>query len=116
MKKRNPLYRLSIRTKIAFMIIVSATVFGAGIFGFIYYQTQNSAKEAAISKTRIIADSLSAKAMEPVQAEDLNTLQLILGEATRQTDVAYCFIRDGRGKVLSSSFDGGAVPAALQTI
>ncbi len=54
--------------------------------------------------------------MEPVQAEDLNALQFIQGEAISQPEVAYCFILDGKGKLLSSSFEGNVLPAALQNI
>src|SRR5512143_3064613 len=116
MKIWNPFYRMSIRTKIAFMIISMSIVFGAGILGFVYYQIQSAMKDQAINKTLIVADGLSVKAVEPVQVADLNSLQFILGEAISQPEVAYCFIRDGRGRILSSSFEGNAVPAALQNI
>ena len=116
MKSWNPFYRWSIRTKIVLMIISLAAVFGAGILTFIYVEIQNTFKEQAITKTHIVADSLSVKAVEPVQVEDLNALRSIQGEAMSQQDVAYSFIQDGRGKVLSSSFEGNAVPEALKNI
>jgi len=116
MKSWNPFYRWSIRTKIVLMIISLAAIFGAGILTFIYVEIQNTLKEQAITKTRIVADSLSVKAVEPVQVEDLNALRSIQGEAISQQDVAYSFIRDGRGKVLSSSIEGNAVPEALKNI
>lgn len=116
MKSWNPFYRWSIRTKIVLMIISLAAIFGAGILTFIYVEIQNTLKEQAITKTHIVADSLSVKAVEPVQVEDLNALRSIQGEAISQQDVAYSFIRDGRGKVLSSSFEGNAVPEALKNI
>src|SRR5512147_1186632 len=116
MKMWNPFYRMSIRTKIVLMIISMSTLFGAGILGFIYIQIQNTLRDEAINKTLIVADGLSVKAVEPVQVEDLNALQFILGEAISQPEVAYCFIRDGRGRILSSSFEGNAVPAPLQNI
>ncbi len=116
MKSWNPFYRWSIRTKIVLMIISLAAIFGAGILTFIYVEIQNTLKEQAIAKTHIVADSLSVKAVEPVQVEDLNALRSIQGEAISQQDVAYSFIRDGRGKVLSSSFEGNAVPEALKNI
>jgi len=116
MKSWNPFYRWSIRTKIVLMIISLAAIFGAGILTFIYVEIQNTLKEQAITKTRIVADSLSVKAVEPVQVEDLNALRSIQGEAISQQDVAYSFIRDGRGKVLSSSFEGNAVPEVLKNI
>ncbi len=116
MKMWNPFYRMSIRTKIVLMIISMSTLFGAGILGFIFLQIQNTMREEAINKTLIVADGLSVKAVEPVQVEDLNALQFIQGEAISQPEVAYCFIRDGRGRVLSSSFEGNLVPTALQNI
>jgi len=116
MKSWNPFYRWSIRTKIVLMIISLAAIFGAGILTFIYVEIQNTLKEQAITKTRIVSDSLSVKAVEPVQVEDLNALRSIQGEAISQQDVAYSFIRDGRGKVLSSSFEGNAVPEVLKNI
>ncbi len=116
MKMWNPFYRMSIRTKIVLMIISMSTLFGAGILGFIFMQIQNTMRDEAINKTLIVADGLSVKAVEPVQVEDLNALQFIQGEAISQPEVAYCFIRDGRGRVLSSSFEGNLVPAALQNI
>jgi methyl-accepting chemotaxis protein len=116
MKIWNPFHRMSIRTKLVFMIIAMSTIFGAGILGFIYLQIQNTMRDEAINKTLIVADGLSVKAVEPVQVEDLNALQFIQGEAISQPEVAYCFIRDGRGRVLSSSFEGNQLPATLQNI
>ena len=116
MKIRNPFYRLSIRTKIVLMIMGMSVIFGTGILAFIYVQIQNTLRDEAISKTRILADGLSVKAAEPVQVEDLNALQFIQGEAIIQSDVAYCFIKDGRGHVISSSFEGNQVPPVLQSI
>jgi methyl-accepting chemotaxis protein len=116
MKIRNPFYRLSIRTKIVLMIMGMSAIFGSGILAFIYVQIQSTLRDEAISKTRILADGLSVKAAEPVQVEDLNALQFIQGEAISQSDVAYCFIKDGRGRVISSSFEGNQVPPVLQNI
>jgi methyl-accepting chemotaxis protein len=116
MKIRNPFYRLSIRTKIVLMIMGMSIIFGTGILAFIYVQIQSTLRDEAISKTRILADGLSVKAAEPVQVEDLNALQFIQGEAIIQSDVAYCFIKDGRGRVISSSFVGNQVPPVLQNI
>jgi len=116
MKIRNPFYRLSIRIKIVLMIMGMSIIFGTGILAFIYVQIQNTLRDEAISKTRILADGLSVKAAEPVQVEDLNALQFIQGEAIIQSDVAYCFIKDGRGHVISSSFEGNQVPPVLQSI
>jgi methyl-accepting chemotaxis protein len=116
MKLWNPFYRMSIRTKIVLMIISMSAVFGSGILGFIYVQIQGALRDEAINKTLIVADGLSVKAVEPVQVEDLNALQFIQGEAISQPEVAYCFIRDGKGKILSSSFEGNRIPAELQRI
>ena len=110
------LRRLSIRTKVVFMIVLMSSVFGSGILGFIYYQLQNTLKDEALNKALILADGLSVKSAEPVQVEDLNALQFILGEAIGQADVAYAFIRDSRGRVLSSSFEGNLVPPNLAGI
>ena len=116
--RKNVLFfrRISIRTKVVFMIVTMSALFGSGILGFIYYQLQNTLREEALNKTLILADGLSVKAAEPVQVEDLNALQFILGEAIGQADVAYAFIRDPRGRVLSSSFEGNVVPAELANI
>ena len=108
--------RISIRTKVVFMIVAMSAMFGSGILGFIYYQLQNTLRDEALNKALILADGLSVKAAEPVQVEDLNALQFILGEAIGQADVAYAFIRDSRGRVLSSSFEGNVVPPELQNI
>jgi methyl-accepting chemotaxis protein len=116
MKIRNPFYRWSIRTKIVFMIIFLSAIFGTGILTFIYFQLQNTLRDQAVKKTLIVADGLSHKAIEPVQVEDLNALRLIQDEAISQLDVAYCFIRDGRGRVLSSSFEGNAIPEELKNL
>ena len=107
---------ISIRTKVVFMIVIMSALFGSGILGFIYYTMTNTLRDEALNKALILADGLSVKAAEPVQVEDLNTLQYILGEAIGQADVAYAFIRDGRGKVLSSSFENNVVPPELQNI
>ncbi len=116
MKIRSPFYRLSIRTKIMLMIIGMSAIFGSGILAFVYIQIQSTIRDESVNKTRILADGLSIKAAEPVQVEDLNALQFIQGEAMSQSDVAYCFIKDGRGRVISSSFEGNQVPPVLQNI
>ncbi len=116
MQFKNPFRRISIQTKIVIMILSMSAVFGAGLLFFIYAQIQTTIKDEALNKTLILADGLSVKAAEPVQVEDLNALQFIQGEAISQPDVAYCFIRDGRGRVLSSSFEGNVIPAELQNI
>jgi methyl-accepting chemotaxis protein len=116
MKIWNPFYRWSIRTKIVLMIISMSAVFGTGILTFIYFQIENTLVEKSINTTLIVADGLSVKAVEPVQVEDLNALQFIQGEAISQPEIAYCFIRDGRGRVLSSSFEGNAIPEVLKNI
>jgi len=110
------LRKISIRTKVVLMIVIMSALFGAGILGFVYYQLQNTLRNEALNKALILADGLSVKSAEPVQVEDLNALQFILGEAIGQADVAYAFIRDSRGRVLSSSFEGNVVPPALQNI
>src|SRR5512134_158358 len=112
----NPFKRISIRTKVVVMIVIMSAVFGAGILGFVYYQLQNTLRDEALNKALILADGLSVKAAEPVQVEDLNALQFILGEAIGQADVAYAFIRDSRGRILSSSFEGNVVPPELKDI
>lgn len=116
MKLLTPFYRLSIRTKIVSMILSMSALFGLGILAFIGWQIQKTLTEEALTKTLIVAEGLSVKAVEPVQVEDLNALQFIQGEAISQPEVAYCFIRDGRGKILVSSFGRNAVPPALQNI
>jgi len=116
MKLKNPFRRTSIQTKIVLMILSMSAFFGAGLLFFIYAQIQTTIKDEAVNKTLILADGLSVKAAEPVQVEDLNALQFIQGEAISQPDVAYCFIRDGRGRVLSSSFEGNVIPTELQSI
>jgi twitching motility protein PilJ len=112
----NPFYRWSIRTKIVLMIIFLSAIFGACILAFIYFQIQNTFRAQAINKADIVANGLSVKAIEAVQVEDIEALWIIQAEATRQPDVAYCFIRDSRGEVLSSSFEGNVVPEALSNI
>ena len=109
-------YRMSIRTKIVIMILGMAVLFGAGILFFINYQINTSLKEDAVDKTTILAKGLSERAAEPPRAVDIGTLQLIIGEAGSQSDVQYCFITDGTGRVLASSFPAGAVPAELRGV
>ncbi|HUI46750.1 MAG TPA: methyl-accepting chemotaxis protein [Nitrospirota bacterium] len=116
MKIINPFYRMRIRTKIVLMIIGMSALFGAGILGFTYIQIQDTMRDEAVNTVLIVADGLSVKAVEPIQVEDLNALRIIQGEAISQPDIAYCFIRDGRGKVVSSSFEGNVLPAELQNI
>ncbi len=108
--------RIGIRTKIVAMILGMSVIFGTLILTFIYYQLMKTLTGESINKTLILADDLSNKAVEPVQTENINGLQFILGEAISQPDVAYCFIRDGRGRILASSFEGGTVPPELQNI
>jgi methyl-accepting chemotaxis protein len=110
MKTLNPFYRTSIRTKIVLTIISMLALFGVGILGLIYLQIEDTMTNEATNKALIVADGLSVRAVAPVQVEDLNALQSLQGEAMRLPEIAYCFIRDGRGRVLSSSFEGNVIP------
>jgi len=109
-------YRMSIRNRIALMILLMSTVFGSGLLTYITFQIQDTMRDESINKSLILADGLSVKAADPVQVEDLNALQFIQGEAISQPDVAYCFIKDARGRVISSSFEGNAIPETLKSI
>lgn len=116
MKLVNPFSRISIRTKTVLPIVFMSALFGLVILAFIGWQIQKTLTEEALTKTLLVAEGLSVKAVEPVQAEDLNALQFIQGEAISQPEIAYCFIRDGRGKILVSSFGRNTVPPTLQNI
>jgi len=116
MKTANPLYQWSIRTKIMIAIVALSVVFGGLMLAFIYRQLQNTLRDDAINKTLIMADGLSTRAVQPVQVEDLNALQVIQGEALSLPEAEYSFIRDGRGRVLSSTYEANAFPPELQTI
>ncbi len=109
-------YRMSIRTKIVFMILGMAALFGAGMLFFIYFQVNTTLKDEARNKTLVLSNVLSMKAVEPLQAGDMKRLQLVIGEAISQSGVQYCFITDSKGKVLASSFESGAVPPELQGV
>ncbi len=109
-------FRMSVRTKITLMILLMSAVFGSSILVYITIQIQNEVRDESINKALILADGLSVKAADPVQVEDLNALQFLQGEAISQPDVAYCFIKDAKGKVLSSSFEGNAIPESLKNI
>lgn len=115
-KTWNPFYGWSIRTKIVTHIIFLAAIFGSGMLVFIYLQIQNSLRDDVINKMIIVADGLSVKAVEPMQVEDINALLSLQREAANQPEVAYTFFRDARGRVISSSFEGNALPPDLQGI
>ncbi len=115
-KTLNPFYGWSIRAKIVAHIVFLSVVFGGFMLFYIYNQIQASQRDDVINRTIIMADGLSSKVVEAVQVEDINALQTFRNEAASQPEVAYSFIRDARGRVLSSSFEGNAVPADLQQI
>ncbi len=115
-KTLNPFYGWSIRAKIVAHIVFLSVVFGGFILFYIYNQIQASQRDDVINRTIIMADGLSSKVVEAMQVEDINALQMFRNEAASQPEVAYSFIRDARGRVLSSSFEGNAVPADLQQI
>lgn len=109
-------YRVSIRTKIVFMILGMAVLFGSGLLFFINYQISTTLKEEAVNKTIILSSGLSNRAAEPIRAGDMGRLQLVIGEAVSQSDVRYCLITDSRGAVLASSFESGVVPPELRGV
>jgi len=115
-KTMNPFYGWSIRAKIVAHIVFLSVVFGGFMLYYIYNQIQASQRDDVINRTIIMADGLSSKVVEAVQVEDINALQTFRNEAASQPEVAYSFIRDARGRVLSSSFEGNAVPVDLQQI
>ncbi len=117
MKTSELFHHWSVRTKIVAMILSLSVIFGGFILIFIYAQMQKKLGDDEINKVVIMADGVSAKAAQPVQVEDINALQALVNEIINDEPLAaYCFIRDGRGRVLASSFEGNAVPPELQTI
>lgn len=117
MKISELFHHWSVKTKIVAMILSLSIIFGGFILIFIYAQMQKKLGDDEINKVVIMVDGVSAKAVQPVQVEDLNALQALVNEIINDEPLAaYCFIRDGRGRVLSSSFEGNAVPPEIQTI
>jgi len=118
MKILNPFYQWSIKTKLVFMITALSAIFGGFHLLYIDNRISSTLKDEVINQRIIVADTLSVRAVQPVQVEDLNALQYIVSEAVNYTDVAYCFIKDGRGRVISSSFEGegNVFPPELRTI
>ena len=112
----NPFSELSITTKQVAHIVVLSAIFGGGLLALIYWQVQTTFRDDVINRMIIAADSLSTKVAEAVQVEDVNALRLLQGEVNDQPEVEYSFIRDARGRVLSSSLEGNAIPPELQTI
>ncbi|MFA5072877.1 MAG: HAMP domain-containing methyl-accepting chemotaxis protein [Nitrospirota bacterium] len=115
-KKRNPIYEWSIRTKIVVSLVFLSAVFGGGIIAFIYLQIQSALRDEVINKTIIASENLSAKVTQPVQVEDVNALLTFQNEATDQPEIAYSFVKDAKGRVLSSTFENNAIPLELQSV
>ncbi|HAK59731.1 MAG TPA: hypothetical protein DCO77_05025 [Nitrospiraceae bacterium] len=109
-------FRLSIKVKIVFMILILSAFFGALILAVIYYQVSNTLTSEATNKTLILADGLSSRAAEPIRSGDSGMLQFVLGEAISQQDIAYSYIRDAKGKVIASSFEDGSLPKELKNV
>jgi twitching motility protein PilJ len=117
MKISELFHHWSVKTKIVAMILSLSIIFGGFILIFIYAQMQKKLGDDEINKVVIIADGVSAKAAQPVQVEDINALQALVNEVINAEPLAaYCYIRDGKGRVLASSFEGNAVPPELQTV
>jgi twitching motility protein PilJ len=115
-KTLNPLTGWGISTKIVAYIVVLSAVFGGGLLAFISLHMQGSLRDDVINKAIIRADSLSVSARQAMQVEDINALQAIVGQAMNESEIAYAFVRDARGRVLSSSFEANAIPPDLAQI
>jgi len=114
--KKGFLYGWSFRIKIAAYTFFLTALIGTASFGFMYLQIKNFLSKDLVNKISIVAERLSPKAAEPMQVEDVNALNLLQGEAASHPEVIYSFFRDARGRVISSSFEGNAIPPDLRTI
>lgn len=115
-KTLNPIAGWSITAKIVAHIVILSALLGGFFLWFIYVQMEGSLKDDVINKALIRADGLSVSARQPVQVEDINALQALVGQAMNESEIAYAFVRDARGRVLASSFEGNAIPPDLTQI
>lgn len=115
-ERKNYFADLSITTKTVAHIVIMSTLFGGGLLAYIYTQLQSNFRDEVVNRIIIAADNLSSKVGEAVQVEDVNALRQLQNELNDQPEIEYSFIRDARGRVLSSSFDANAVPPELQAI
>jgi hypothetical protein len=100
----------------ALLNLVVFTVVSCVVLWLVFNAVQFKLRLETINRMLILADGMSMKAANSVQAGDMNALQMLLGEAISQPDVAYSFIRDAGGRILASTFEGNAVPDELKNI
>jgi methyl-accepting chemotaxis protein len=117
MKKKswNPLYGRNIKSKIMMYTVFLSVLVVVGLLSFTYWQLQTLTDDA-ITKISGVAERLSNRVQEPMLVEDINVLKSVQADVADYPEVAYTFFRDSRGRVLSSTFEGNAIPPDLQAI
>jgi diguanylate cyclase (GGDEF)-like protein/PAS domain S-box-containing protein len=99
---------------LAWIIIPALFVVQLLLFASIAWQSVHMMREMVVEQTRARLGSLQvelrAALVAPVLERDYSTLQEIVDELTRSSDLAYLVVRDSSGRVMASSGHETAIP------
>lgn len=101
---------------VAVLNIVAFSVFSCGVFWMMFKTVQTTLHDEALNQLLILADGMGTRAANYLQIGDMNGLQQLQQEAMAHPEIAYSFIRDADGRILTSTFEGNIVPDALKNI
>lgn len=101
-------YNISLRVKVLGLVIFATLILGLPVIYFVNkdFSQQNNIQLRLMSKT--IGEQLSSQSVNYILEDNIYALTgLLKSSLESDPDVAYIFIRNKRGEVIASTFNGG---------
>lgn len=111
---------LQARNKIVLMVaLLSAIVFVAfssGVLWMMFKTVQTRIHDDTLNQMLVFTDNIGQQALKTLQAGDMDALQQLQKETKSRPEIIYCFIKSAEGQILTSTFEGNAVPDDIRNI
>ncbi|MBI5725082.1 MAG: HAMP domain-containing histidine kinase [Planctomycetes bacterium] len=80
---------------------------------YLTHLVTSSAEESLVNRGGTLGQTVAAQVVEPMLLDDRLSLRNMLKRASRQDDVRYVCLEDGRGRVVACTYSGGCPPQSL---
>lgn len=111
---------LQARNKIVLMVALLSAImfaaFGSGVLWMMFKTVQTRIHDDTINQMLIFTDNVGSQALKIIQAGDMGALQQLQKETKSRPEIIYSFIKSADGQILTSTFEGNAVPDDIKNI
>jgi HAMP domain-containing protein len=104
--------RVSLKWKIGGTFTAVMLILGVFVIGAVYYLTRSALRDQVDQRGLAVATTLSDAAAGYIAGKNLLALHALVRKYTLLDGVAYAFIEDGKGEILTHTF--GSFPAELR--